>query len=104
MTQATPGSTGQPAEFREQIRVQGEQLVEKVRELLHEGNVRHIIIKHEDHTVMEIPVTLGVVAAVLAPMLAAVGAVGAALTHCTVEVVRMEPPPTSGTPPVTPEI
>ena len=104
MTQATPAGTGQPTEFREQIRVQGEQLVEKVRELIHEGNVRHIVIKHEDHTVMELPITLGVVGAVLAPMLAAVGAVGAALTHCTVEVVRTEPPIPSGTPPVTPEI
>ncbi|HLV81316.1 MAG TPA: DUF4342 domain-containing protein [Chthonomonadaceae bacterium] len=103
MTQATPGGAGQPTEFREYIQVQGEQLVEKVRELLHEGNVRHIVIKQGDHTVLEIPVTIGVVAAVLAPVLAAVGAVGAALAHCTIEVVRAEPP-SSGTPPVTPEI
>ena len=103
MTQSTPGGTGQP-EFREHFRVQGEQLVEKVRDLIHEGNVRHIIIKHDEHTVMEIPVTFGVIGAVLAPVLAAVAAVGAALTHCTVEVVRTEPPAPSGTPPVTPEI
>jgi hypothetical protein len=79
-------------EFREQIKVQGEELVEKVKELVHEGNVRHLIIKHEEHTIMEIPVSIGVVGAVLAPVLAAVAAVGALLTHCTLEIVRAEPP------------
>lgn len=81
-----------PGEFREQIRVNSEELVETVKNLVHEGNVRHIIIKHDEHTVLEIPVTIGVVGLVLAPMLAAVAAVGAALTHCTLEVIRTEPP------------
>ena len=44
-------------EFREQIKVQGEHLAQKVKELIHEGNVRHIVIRHGDHTVMEIKVT-----------------------------------------------
>ena len=80
-----------PSEFREKISVAGAELEAKVKELLHEGNVRHIIIKHEEHTVLEIPVTVGVVAVVLAPVLAAVGALGAVLTHCTLEVVRVAP-------------
>ncbi len=86
-------------EFREQVRVTGEELVEKVKELLHEGNVRHLIVKHEEHTIMEIPVSLGVVGVVLAPVLAAVAAAGALLTNCTLEIVRTEPPDSSGTPP-----
>src|SRR5207302_5750194 len=88
-------------EFREQIRVRGEHLEQKVKELIHEGNVRHLVIKHGDHIVMEIPVTLGVVGVVLAPIVAAVAAVGALVTDCTIEVVRTEEPgsPGSGTPP-----
>ncbi|CCW36714.1 Domain of unknown function (DUF4342) [Chthonomonas calidirosea] len=78
---------GQPT-LREQLEVAGHQLEKKVRELLHEGNVQHLIIKHEGQTILEIPVGLGIAAAVLAPVLAAVAAVGALLTHCTVEVVR----------------
>jgi hypothetical protein len=80
-------------EGKEQWRVKGEQLVEKVRELIHEGNVRRLIIKHEGHTVVEIPVTIGVIGAILSPTLAAVSAIGVLLTDCTVEVVRLEEPP-----------
>src|SRR5579859_2656277 len=69
----------------------GEQLLAKVKELLHEGNVRRIIIKQEGRTVLEIPLTIGVIGAVVAPMLAAVAAIGAAVTNCTIEVVRVEP-------------
>ena len=81
-------------EYREQIQVTGEELVGKVKMLMHEGNVRHIVLKQEGHTLMEIPVTMGIVGLVLAPVLAGVAAVGAALTHCTLEVVRTEPPTT----------
>ena len=102
MTQANPGGAGQPNEYRESIRVQGEHLVDEVKRLIHEGNVRHLVIKHEGHTVMEIPVTVGVVGVVLAPVLAAVGALGAVLTHCTIEVVRTEEPPSNL--PTTPQL
>jgi repressor of nif and glnA expression len=81
-----------PNEIREQIRVSSEELVETVKNLIHEGNVTHIIIKHDEHTVLEIPVSIGIIGLVLAPVLAAVAAVGATLTHCTLEVVRTEPP------------
>src|ERR1700693_1814473 len=98
MTQAdthTP-SAGQQPEYREEFHVMGEQLVTTVEQLLHEGNVRRIIIKHESHTVLEIPLTIGVVGVLLAPLLAAVGAIGTAVTNCTIEVVRTEPPEQTG--------
>jgi Domain of unknown function (DUF4342) len=78
--------------FTESFKVAGEQLVDAVRRLLHEGNVRRVIIKHEGQTVVEFPLTVGVIGAVLAPVLAAVGAIAAALKECTIEVERNEPP------------
>jgi len=78
--------------FTESFRVAGEQLVDAVKRLFHEGNVRRVIIKHDGNTVVEFPLTVGVIGAVLAPVLAAVGAIAAALKECTVEVERVEPP------------
>jgi uncharacterized protein DUF4342 len=78
--------------FTESFKVAGEQLVDAVKRLLHEGNVRRVIIKHDGHTVVEFPLTVGVIGAVLAPVLAAVGAIAAALKECTIEVERVEPP------------
>jgi hypothetical protein len=75
----------------EEMHIRGEHLAERVKDLIHEGNVRRIIVKHEGQTVVELPVTVGVVGAVLAPMLAAVGAIGAIVTQCSIEVVRREP-------------
>jgi hypothetical protein len=75
--------------FKESFKVAGEHLVEAVKRLLHEGNVRRIIIKHADgREVAEFPLTIGVIGAVFAPILAAVGALAAVLTECTVEVER----------------
>ncbi len=79
--------------WTETFKVEGGQLVDKVRELIHQGNVRQISIKQGGRVVVSLPLTLGVVAAVLAPMLAAVGAVAALVTHCTVEVERYEGEP-----------
>ena len=92
-------SAGQPPEYREELHVRGEQLVTTVEQLIHEGNVHRIIIKHEGQTMLEIPLTIGVVGVLVAPMLAAVGAIGAAVTNCTIEVVRTEPPEQTGGPP-----
>lgn len=79
--------------FSEEFKVKGEELVEKVRQLIHEGNVRRLIIKDEDGKVyLEIPVTFGVIGAIFAPMLAAVGAVAAMVANLKVEVVRNEDP------------
>lgn len=73
----------------EEFKIDGEKLVERVKQLIHEGNIRRIIIKNEKgDTVLEIPLTLGAIGVVLAPMLAAVGAVAALLTKCTIVVER----------------
>ena len=70
MTQTIPQtpSTGEQPEYREEFHVMGEQLVTTVEQLLHEGTVRRIIIKHEGHTMLEIPLTIGVVGVLLAPL------------------------------------
>lgn len=73
----------------ESFQVSGDQLLARVRELLHEGNVRRIRIHHAGHTVLELPLTVGVLGAVLLPMLAAVGALAALITDCTIEVQRV---------------
>ena len=72
----------------ESIRVEGGELLEKVRSLVREGNVRRIVIRQNDRSVAEFPLTVGVVGAVAAPILAAVGALAALLTNCTIEVQR----------------
>ena len=73
----------------ETIEVTGDDLVAKIKDLVHEGNVRHIVIKNDEgEKVIEIPMTVGVVGALLLPALAAVGAVAALLTKCTIEVER----------------
>jgi hypothetical protein len=77
--------------FTESFKVAGEQLVDAVKKLIHEGNVRRVIIKHESTTVVEFPLTVGVIGAVLAPVLAAVAAIAAAMKECTIEVERVEP-------------
>ena len=71
-----------------QEQVSGDKLVERVKELVHEGNVRHLVVKHEGHTVVEFPVNVGAVGLLLVPWLAAVGAIGALVTDCTIDVVR----------------
>jgi hypothetical protein len=77
-------------EYRtEEFRINGEELLAKVKELIHEGNIRRIIIKNrEGKTMIEFPLTLGVVGAVLAPTLAAVGAVAALIGEATVVVEK----------------
>ena len=74
---------------RERYRVQGERLLSKVKEIIREGNVRRITIKNdEERTLIEIPMTLGVVGAALFPVWAAVGAIAALVTDCSIEVER----------------
>src|SRR5205807_9445762 len=81
--------------YQEELQVMGEQLLTRVKELIHEGNVRRVIIKQEGHVIMEIPLTVGVVGVLVAPVLAAIGAIGALIAQCSIEVIRTEPP-TSG--------
>jgi hypothetical protein len=77
--------------FWETTKVQGDRLLETVKKLVHEGNVRRIIIKQGDRSVAEFPMTAGVVGAVFAPMLAAVGALAALITDCSIAVEREVP-------------
>ncbi|HEX5836278.1 MAG TPA: DUF4342 domain-containing protein [Anaerolineales bacterium] len=75
----------------EEFRVEGEKLIAKIKELIHEGTIRRIIIKDkEGKTVMEIPMTFGVVGVLLAPQLAAIGAIAALLTEATVVVEKAD--------------
>ena len=77
------------AEAQEEIKIKGEQLIEKVKKLIKEGNVRRITIKDKKKKViLSFPLTVGVIGAVLAPLLAAVGAVAALVTECTISIER----------------
>jgi hypothetical protein len=85
--EAQEGDNGKSDEFR----VRGEELLAKVKDLIREGNIRRIVIDNEDgDTILEIPVTVGVVGAALLPPLAAVGAIAAVVTNCTIRVERKE--------------
>ena len=75
----------------EEHKVSGDDLVAKVKELVHEGNIRRISIKNEEgKTLIEIPLTLGVIGAVFLPVLAAIGAIAALVTDCTIVVEKVE--------------
>jgi hypothetical protein len=82
---------------KEELKVKGEALLAKVRELVREGNVRRLTIKNEEgRTVIEIPLTVGVVGALLAPAWAAIGAVAALAADYSIEVERASSPPNPG--------
>ena len=72
----------------ESIKAEGETLVDQLKRLIHEGNVRRIVVQHQGRTIAEFPLTAGVVGAVLAPVVAAVGAIVALLKDCTIQVER----------------
>ena len=76
---------------REKHRVSGDSVIGKIKELIREGNVRHVVIKNEEgRTLIEFPVSVGLAGALLLPVWAAVGAVAAMVTDCTIEVERNE--------------
>ena len=75
----------------EEYKVDGDEVVRKIKDLIHEGNIRRLIIKNEDgKKLIEVPLTIGVVGAVLLPVWAAIGAIAAVVTSCTIEVERAE--------------
>lgn len=79
------------AKRTEEIKVNGEDLLKKVKQLIAQGNIRRITIRNKDgKTIVELPLTVGVVGAVLAPPLAAIGAIAALVTECTIVVEREE--------------
>ena len=81
----------------EKFTISGSQLVEKIKQLVKEGNIRRVRLLHGERVVLEIPLTIGAPAAaaviLAAPLLAALGAFAALVTECTIEVERIEKPP-----------
>ena len=78
----------------EKFTISGDKLVEKVKQLIHEGNIRRVRVIHKGNTILEIPLTIGAPAAAVltlaAPLLAALGAFAALVTECTIEVEKVE--------------
>ena len=81
-----------PENFRtEEFKVEGEKLLARIKELIHEGNIRRIIIKDKDgKSLMEFPMTFGVAGVLIAPQLAAIGAIAALITEATVVIEKKE--------------
>lgn len=80
--------------FTEEFRVSGERVVEKVKELVREGNVRRITLKNDDgKTLIEIPLTLGVIGTLLLPVWAGIGAIAALVVNLTIAVEKVERAP-----------
>ena len=81
----------------EKYTVSGSQVVEKVKQLIHEGNIRNVRLIHQGKTLIEVPLSIGATAAAVgilaAPVLAAIGAFAALVTECTIEVEKIEPKP-----------
>ena len=77
----------------EKFTISGDKLVEKIKQLIHEGNIRRVRVIHKGNTILEIPLTVGAsaaaVVALAAPILAALGAFAALVTECTVEVEKV---------------
>ena len=87
-----PGATASGGDAgKERHSVSGDRVIEKIRELIREGNVRHVVIKNEEgRTLIEFPVTVGVAGALLLPVWAAIGAVAAVVGSCSIEVERTD--------------
>ena len=81
--------------LRQTIETEGGRLLEEVKALLHEGNVSRIVVRQGEQVIAEFPLSVGVVGTLLAPVLAALGALAALLSHCTIEIERAEPAPTA---------
>ena len=90
---SSPEPQRQMRTWQEELTATGDDLVARVRALVQEGNVRRVIITHEGHTLLELPLTLGVVGALLAPQVAALGALAALITRCTLTIEREGPAP-----------
>lgn len=85
MSDETPKENVRTEEFR----VNGDKVVAKIKEIVHEGTIRRVLIKNDDGKVLiDIPLTFGVVGALLAPQLAAIGALAALVTQCTIVVEK----------------
>jgi hypothetical protein len=77
---------------REEYSVAGDDLIARVKELIHEGNITRIIVQNESgETLLEIPATVGVIGAIVAPWMAALGVIAALATRCKIIVIKKEP-------------
>lgn len=75
----------------EEFQVDGDELITKIKELLHEGNIRRVSIRNEEgRTLIDVPLTVGVVGAILVPQLAALGAIAALVARCTIVIEKAE--------------
>ena len=74
--------------YWDSFKAEGENVIARIKGVIHEGNVRRVVIQHQGRTVAEFPLTAGVIGAVLAPVLAAIGALVALLQDCTIQVER----------------
>ena len=74
----------------ESIKGDAHNLMTQLKDLVHQGNVRRVVVKHEGRTIAEFPLTAGVIGVVIAPVLAAIGAIVAMLKDCTIEVERTD--------------
>jgi uncharacterized protein DUF4342 len=77
--------------FWESVEVKGGQLLDKMKEIVAEGNVRRVRIRQKDRVIAEFPLTIGVVGAVIAPVLAGIGAIAALVADCTIDIERDTP-------------
>jgi hypothetical protein len=75
----------------ESIKAEGSAVLDRLKEIIHEGNVRRVRVRQGDRTIAEFPLTAGVVGAVIAPALAAIGALVALAKDCSIEVEREQP-------------
>jgi uncharacterized protein DUF4342 len=86
-TQQTATDSTSPV--TEHYQLTGEDVITKIKQIVHEGNVRRVLIKNaEGHVIVEFPLTVGVVGAALVPMWAALGAIVALVSDCTIEIER----------------
>ncbi|MEW9530243.1 DUF4342 domain-containing protein [Microbispora sp. NPDC049125] len=77
---------------KEEVRVRGTELADKIKQLIHEGNVRRVIVRNpQGHTVLEVPVAVGVVAFIAAPVVTAVAAIAALAAEWPIEIQRLTP-------------
>jgi len=79
---------------KERFTVSGSQMLEKIKQLIHEGNIRRLRIIHENRTILEIPLSIGApvvaIGIIATPLLAALGAFAALVTECTIEVEKID--------------
>lgn len=83
----------------ETIKTEGGTLLEQLKRLIHEGNVRRVVVQHQGRTVAEFPLTAGVLGAVLAPVAAAIGTLVALLKDCSIQIERVQDDSKSAEPP-----